>query len=132
MRIVTALLAAALTLALTGCGDTEDRTPSDGLGPTVDLGDPRCALELDDNVTILPRRARGGDRADYRVPARLLRGRHDAALVRAAMATIWTVMDPASRAQQRQLDADQRAVYALAWGGDELAFGGFHHMYDNP
>jgi hypothetical protein len=101
--------------------------PASDLGPPIDVDDDRWSLRMDDDVTLLPLAARSGRRADHRVPARLLRGRHDANLVRAAIAEIWTDVDPGGDSL-RTLNADQRAVYALVWADEDLAVGGFFDL----
>ncbi|WP_027005853.1 hypothetical protein [Conexibacter woesei] len=135
--MVVALAAAAVGPA--GCG-TQDapapaRTvtaaqrpePAEDLGPAIDPGDARWSLRLGDDDAILALAARSGRRADHRVPMRLLQGRHDAGLVRAAIAEIWTDVDPGGDSL-RTLDAEQRAVYALAWAGVDLDYGGFFQL----
>ena len=131
------MVVAIVAAALAGCGGeaphptarpaiTTVRTaPAEDLGPVVDVDSDRWSLELDDEVTIFALAARSGRRADHRVPPQLLRGRHDADLVRAAIAEIWTDVDPGGRSL-RTLNASQRAVYALAWADEDLANGGFY------
>jgi hypothetical protein len=135
--VVVALAVAAAGPA--GCG-TQDapapaRTtattprpaPAEDLGPAIDPGDARWSLRLGDDGAILALAARSGRRADHRVPARLLQGRHDAGLVRAAIAEIWIDVDPGGDSL-RTLDAEQRGVYALAWAGVDLDHGGFFQL----
>jgi hypothetical protein len=124
------------TAALAGCGAQQPSpttvpaphrpapTTTAGLGPAIDADDARWSLRMDDDVTLLALAARGGRRADHRVPAPLLQGRHDANLVRAAIAEIWTDVDPGGESL-RTLNRGQRAVYALAWADEDLANGGF-------
>jgi hypothetical protein len=135
-RVVALVGVLAAGAAPTGCGgggggaQLQQRaqpavtTPAPALGPAIDLHDARWSLELDDDVTVLGLAARSGRRADHRVPPRLLRGRRDADLVRAAIAEIWIDVDPGGRSL-RTLNASQRAVYALAWADEDLANGGF-------
>jgi hypothetical protein len=136
VRRVIAIVVAAVLVG--GCGSgqrarptgtttAKPAAPAEDLGPVVDVHDDRWALELDDDVTILGLAARSGRRADHRVPPRLLRGRRDADLVRAAIAEIWTDIDPGGRSL-RTLNAGQRAVYALAWADVDLANGGFYML----
>lgn len=131
-----AVLGAVVSLGGCGGGEVPDdpaRTAttnvapavSPALGPVIDPAADRWSLRLDDDATLLPLAARSGGRVDHKVPARLLQGRHDANLVRAAIAGIWTHDDPGNRDNLRALNADQRAVYALAWAGVDLGHGGF-------
>jgi hypothetical protein len=105
----------------------ENTAPAEDLGPAVDPRDARWSLRLGDDGAILALAARSGRRADHRVPARLLAGRHDAGLVRAAIAEIWTDVDPGGDSLAT-LNAAQRAVYALAWAGVDLDHGGFAQL----
>jgi hypothetical protein len=127
----------ALLVAGCGGGGTERQAPTvtraapakraERLGPVVDARSARWALRMADDATLVPLAARSGRRADHRVPARLLRGRHDANLVRAAIAEIWTDVDPGGDSL-RTLNRAQRAVYALAWADTDLGYGGFFQL----
>jgi hypothetical protein len=135
VRWLVAPLAAAL---LAGCGTSTPKqptrpatttaraapAPAEDLGPAIDPSSDRWSLRMDDNARLLPLAARSGRRADHRVPARLLEGRHDAGLVRAALAEIWIDVDPGGDSLGT-LDRAQRAVYALVWADTDLDHHGF-------